>query len=531
MEQWIEHKDADTGTTYYHNTVTGASSWEKPMPNDRGTRKMQEMTNPVRSPSPSSSAAVTDVDGQGRTLGSASVTGARSDTAISTTSSTSAEFAEWYSVKRRPGGIAEWDSLDGRTKEVRDADAGGQGVKTLLQACGTGAHLAKRATFEEFLAQGGWGRYPGALISRFDLRNLGPIDTVNGLFNVYGYMTVLFRVPKETPFHTPASVPRPLMRFQNAVDGEEAHARERGKDLIFQEMVPQGSGIAEWQFEIRGSFLESFELNQFPFDVQDCSLLFAISTQICKPAPNTAHDEKAMNLMQVPFFNDPRKNEARRFWLPADGQLHMQMPLNEWYLLSPGMAVLSPASKKSIFKFSLRVRRKPKFYIVNIMIPISCISLLTFCSYLVPIIDVADRLSISLTLLLTAVAFKLVVAESLPKIAYMTTLDKYVYANFALILLVCIETFLAAAASGQHAWSGGYELPEMRKGFIVAFDRCSAIALFFLWLFGHVRFVLRVRGYIRRVHAVCGKSRDQIPLGVRKEDYETESLQAQVGTI
>ena len=29
MGDWVEHKD-DAGRSYYHNTATGATAWEKP---------------------------------------------------------------------------------------------------------------------------------------------------------------------------------------------------------------------------------------------------------------------------------------------------------------------------------------------------------------------------------------------------------------------------------------------------------------------------------------------------------------------
>ncbi|DAZ96794.1 TPA: hypothetical protein N0F65_007055 [Lagenidium giganteum] len=54
-------------------------------------------------------------------------------------------------------------------------------------------------------------------------------------------------------------------------------------------------------------------------------------------------------------------------------------------------------------------------------------------------LDVGLRLSITLTLSLTAVAYKLVVALSIPQESYFTLLDKYVWLCFMMLLLVAIE--------------------------------------------------------------------------------------------
>ena len=51
---------------------------------------------------------------------------------------------------------------------------------------------------------------------------------------------------------------------------------------------------------------------------------------------------------------------------------------------------------------------------------------LTFASYSIEV-DSADRLAVNITLFLTAVAFKLVVKQSLPTISYLTYLVSYIF--------------------------------------------------------------------------------------------------------
>ena len=50
------------------------------------------------------------------------------------------------------------------------------------------------------------------------------------------------------------------------------------------------------------------------------------------------------------------------------------------------------------------------------------IDILSFCSFSVDISSPSDRLSVTLTLLLTAVTFKFVVSQRLPTISYLTLL-------------------------------------------------------------------------------------------------------------
>ena len=58
------------------------------------------------------------------------------------------------------------------------------------------------------------------------------------------------------------------------------------------------------------------------------------------------------------------------------------------------------------------------------------IDILSFCSFSVDISSPSDRLSVTLTLLLTAVAFKFVVSQSLPTISYLTLLVSWCPSHF-----------------------------------------------------------------------------------------------------
>ena len=80
----------------------------------------------------------------------------------------------------------------------------------------------------------------------------------------------------------------------------------------------------------------------------------------------------------------------------------------------------------SVFTFSFSIRRKYSFFISNVVLLLALISSLALCPFCVPQAEIGDRLSIISTLLLTAVTFKFVVSQSLPRVSYQTLLDQYV---------------------------------------------------------------------------------------------------------
>lgn len=124
-------------------------------------------------------------------------------------------------------------------------------------------------------------------------------------------------------------------------------------------------------------------------------------------------------------------------------------------------------------RFVLCVRRRPGYYIVNVVVPTGLIVLLCACQFQIAAEDVADRMSVSLTLLLTTIAFKLVTSSMMPAVAYLTLLDSYV----SLSSLMNFLAVLAAAVAGE---------------FGATFDRVALWSWLGLWAVLHCWFAARI---------------------------------------
>jgi hypothetical protein len=101
-------------------------------------------------------------------------------------------------------------------------------------------------------------------------------------------------------------------------------------------------------------------------------------------------------------------------------------------------------------EFTLNLARKQGYYLYNIILPMGMITAFTAVSIGVEEssgekISTGNRVQITLTLLLTSVAFKFVVADSLPTISYQTTLDKYILICNGFISLAIFENVLYPA--------------------------------------------------------------------------------------
>ena len=80
----------------------------------------------------------------------------------------------------------------------------------------------------------------------------------------------------------------------------------------------------------------------------------------------------------------------------------------------------------------------------NMCFSLFVIDVMVFAAHGIPMEDLADRLSVNLTLLLTAMAFKWVLSDTLPPVPYLTTMEIYVIATFACLWLQGIAFWFLA---------------------------------------------------------------------------------------
>merc|ERR1712217_603469 len=204
------------------------------------------------------------------------------------------------------------------------------------------------------------------------------------------------------------------MGFMNAVGNPVIEDEDFG--VVKWRLGPDGSAVVQWSAKFQGTFRERFELRSFPFDVQPLSIV--VTSQ-----------QKNVRLYEDKF--DGVQSKLR----------HEYMTLPEFSLVGPHFR---PEPELSLGKYvSLRVdfvaTRKFKYHIFNIYFPLFLLTGMLFCSFAVEPGEAADRLSLTLTVVLASVAYKYIVSQDLPRISYLTLCDLYVLGNFTFAALFVFE--------------------------------------------------------------------------------------------
>ncbi|KAH3765081.1 Gamma-aminobutyric acid receptor subunit gamma-3 [Pelomyxa schiedti] len=209
-------------------------------------------------------------------------------------------------------------------------------------------------------------------------------------------------------------------------------------------IVPQ-TGMVDHSFVFSGVFLEIMELQRFPFDRQVLHI-------------EMAHDRKHQQNISVTWRELPTKN-------PNEDDLAMISHDREWE--EAHVSIYYPRDTKSNLVIAGRVQRYSSYFMWNVVFVMLLIVSMSFLTWALAPEEGGDRLSLNLTLLLTSVAYKYVIASYLPKTAYLTILDLYVLSSFVLLVFVIIENAIAALCDS----------PANRN-----LDKISAIILVTTWL-------------------------------------------------
>uniref|UniRef100_A0A671QLC2 Acetylcholine receptor subunit delta n=1 Tax=Sinocyclocheilus anshuiensis TaxID=1608454 RepID=A0A671QLC2_9TELE len=176
----------------------------------------------------------------------------------------------------------------------------------------------------------------------------------------------------------------------------------------------------------------SINVNYFPFDWQNCSLKFSSLTYNAKEISlhlKEEQDEDAKSYKVEWIIIDPEGFTENGEWeivhKPARKNIYKNIPME--------------SNKHQDITFYLIIRRKPLFYVVNIIIPCVLISFLASLVYYLPA-DSGEKMTLSISVLLALSVFLLLISQRLPETSMAVPLIvKYLMFIMVLVTVVVLN--------------------------------------------------------------------------------------------
>jgi hypothetical protein len=263
--------------------------------------------------------------------------------------------------------------------------------------------------------------------------SIGDIDTVACTFKADFHITATWiSTQQRTELHKLSHEQLPVavraefdaqLVFMNCVDVVER--LEERFDIVSWRTGHAGEPACSYKCRCKGVFREPLELSRFPFDQQPLNIVVSSHSK----AVTLYEDPDAPSRLRTEFMSSPEFVLQRIDFFAS--RAHLGYPLLY-------VAVIA--------------QRRPGYYVWNVFLPTLLLTLIAAPTvFTIPVSDTNSRLGNVLTLVLTSVAFKFVVSQSLPKIPYNTCLDWYVLSSFIMLMLVVVENVVVASVAAHDA--------------------------------------------------------------------------------
>jgi hypothetical protein len=191
---------------------------------------------------------------------------------------------------------------------------------------------------------------------------------------------------------------------------------------------PDGTVVYRQRFI--GQFSQSLDLRAFPFD-QGVFQIHVI-------APGCREGE-------ISFVPD-----ASSVWLGLKNGvgINENLTLQDWrvgtVMSHPEPYIITPGLQIAGCKFEFTAARNSTYFIIKVILPLLLIVMMSWAVFWIDPSDSGAQFSIAVTAMLTLIAYRFAIDANVPKLPYLTCLDKFVLFSSLLVFLTLIQAIITS---------------------------------------------------------------------------------------
>jgi hypothetical protein len=133
------------------------------------------------------------------------------------------------------------------------------------------------------------------------------------------------------------------------------------------------------------------------------------------------------------------------------GGIAEELSLPDWVITETNASTESYQPIKGVnvpgFRFEFVAKRKFDYYLWQLIIPLAAIVIMSWAALWIPPGEVGVRVGIATSAMLSIIAYRFILANLLPRLSYVTRMDRFTFGSTLLILLVLVEVVLALSLS------------------------------------------------------------------------------------
>ncbi|KAL4216649.1 hypothetical protein ACF0H5_024372 [Mactra antiquata] len=243
---------------------------------------------------------------------------------------------------------------------------------------------------------------------------LGEIDTIKEFYEADIYVQARWREPLLDRTRTQVSDFKQFWNPELIIQNGMAEPKESKWNEI--RYSRQGEAFIYEMRRVKGKFSETMELNDFPFDTQSISVI--VSSELRGQSVEIMEDSEELCSINMDSFTDGQE------W-----RLHNFVEVEK--LATTGQ--YNQGRSHTGVKATCKVSRRSGYFSWNILSVVNLLSVFAFSTFAVKPELTPNRLQLSFILMLSAISLRFVANQSIPKVSYLTLLDKYLLTS----LLFC----------------------------------------------------------------------------------------------
>jgi hypothetical protein len=267
-------------------------------------------------------------------------------------------------------------------------------------------------------------RIPVPIEIGLQITELGDIDELTSSFQFEGYAN--FRLCDPRAAFDAVAAGRPMLRFvgtniEDPVWNVKLHvANGLGATEVTQRLIEiDADGSIRLSGYFNSKVANAYDLQLFPFDRQELTIYIESFTYNNESVVLVSTDE------HVSLSDEIYATE----WQIGKIRAHVEDAVNP--------RERTPFSRAVI---TVDIVREWGFYLFKLWLPLSLIVGLSWSVFWMPNETLASRIRLASTAFLTVVAYQFAVAGSLPKVAYLTLMDRLMIGSFILIALTALQS-------------------------------------------------------------------------------------------
>jgi hypothetical protein len=199
------------------------------------------------------------------------------------------------------------------------------------------------------------------------------------------------------------------------------------------EIHPDGEVV--YRQRVWGSFSQSLDLQSFPFDSQRLNVILA---------------DVGIGARSVNLVSSPKSGISETLTMP-------DWEVTGWDFTAAKFEFDDTSSGIEGMVFSLDVKRDASYFKYKVILPLVLIVMMSWLVFWIDPSLVASQISVSVTAMLTIIAYRFAIAGMMPRLAFLTSLDHFVLASTLVVFLSMTEVIYTA-----HLFSSN-QLEKARK--------------------------------------------------------------------